>query len=110
MKKVLADFADDADFSGRNILKLFSRKVAKCFAKYAKIFKVFLSFRRNLNSKFSVIICRDSCGMTKWMLIFNADFSVNEKLKGVYSPDCSGNPAVSIGLSNGTRNCNEKQD
>jgi hypothetical protein len=48
--------------------------------------------------------------MIKWMLIFNADFSVNEKLKGVYSPDCSGNPAVSIGLSNGTRNCNGKQD
>ena len=41
MKKVLADFADDADFSGRNILKFFSRKVAKCFAKYAKIFNVF---------------------------------------------------------------------
>ena len=78
MKKVLADFADVTDFSGRNILKLFSRKVAKCFAKYAKIFNVFLSFRRNLNSKLSVIICRDSCGMTKWMLIFNADFSVKE--------------------------------
>ena len=62
MKKVLDDFADDADFSGRNILKLFSRKVAKCFAKYAQILTVFLSFRRNLNSKFSVIICRDSCG------------------------------------------------
>ena len=30
--------------------------------------------------------------------------------KGVFSPDCSGNPAVSIGLSNGTRNCNGKQD
>ena len=60
MKKVLADFADDADFSGRNILKFFSRKVAKCFAKYAKIFNGFLSFRRNLNSKLSVIICRDS--------------------------------------------------
>ena len=29
MKKVLADFADDADFSGRNILKFFSRKVSK---------------------------------------------------------------------------------
>ena len=86
MKKVLADFADDTDFSGRNILKLFSRKVAKCFAKYAQILTVFLSFRRNLNSKFSVIICReipaeieDSMkSMTKWMLIFNADFSVKE--------------------------------
>ena len=43
MKKVLADFADDADFSGGNVLKFFSRKVAKCFAKYAKIFNVFLS-------------------------------------------------------------------
>ena len=41
MKKVLADFADDADFSGRNILKVFSRNVAKCFAKYAKIFNGF---------------------------------------------------------------------
>ena len=58
-KKVLADFADDADFSGRNILKLFSRKVDKCFAKCAQILTVFLSFRRNLNSKFSVIICRE---------------------------------------------------
>lgn len=65
----------------------------------AQILTVFLSFRRNLNSKLSVIICRDSCGMTKWMLIFNADFSVNEKLKGVFSPDCSGNPAVrALGL------------
>ena len=36
-KRVLADFADDADFSGRNILKLFSRKVDKCFAKCAKV-------------------------------------------------------------------------
>ena len=69
-----------------------------------------MSFRRNLNLKLSVIICKDSCEMTKWMLIFNADFSVNEKLKGVFSPDCSGNPAVSVGLSNGTRNCNGKQD
>ena len=41
MKKVLADFADDADFSGRNILKFFSRNVAKCFAKYTKIFNGF---------------------------------------------------------------------
>ena len=61
MKKVLADFADDADFSGRNILKFFSRNVVKCFAKCAN-FNGFLSFRRNLNSKLSVIICRDSCG------------------------------------------------
>ena len=42
MKKVLADFADDTDFSGRNILKLFSRKVAKCFAKCAKVFNGFI--------------------------------------------------------------------
>ena len=42
IKKVLADFADDADFSGRNILKFFfSRNVAKCFAKYTKIFNGF---------------------------------------------------------------------
>ena len=41
MMKVLADFADDADFSGGNILKFFSRKVAKCFAKYAKVFNGF---------------------------------------------------------------------
>ena len=41
MMKVLADFADDADFSGRNILKVFSRNVAKCFAKYTKIFNGF---------------------------------------------------------------------
>ena len=39
MKKVIADFADDADFSGRNILNFFSGKVAKCFAKYAKVFE-----------------------------------------------------------------------
>ena len=39
MKKVLADFADDADFSGRNILKFLSRKVSKCFAKCAKVFE-----------------------------------------------------------------------
>ena len=45
MKKVLADFADDADFSGRNILKFFfSRNVAKCFAKSAKIFKSYLIY------------------------------------------------------------------
>ena len=62
MMKVLADFADDADFSGRNILKFFSRNVAKCFAKYTKIFNGFFVIRRNLNSKLSVIICRDSCG------------------------------------------------
>ena len=62
MKKVLADFADDADFSGGNVLKFFSRKVAKCFAKYTKIFNGFFVIRRNLNLKFSVIICRDSCG------------------------------------------------
>ena len=41
MKKVLADFADDADFGGGNVLKFFSRKVAKCFAKYAKVFNGF---------------------------------------------------------------------
>ena len=41
MKKVLADFADYADFSGGNVLKFFSRKVAKCFAKYTKIFNGF---------------------------------------------------------------------
>ena len=39
MKKVLADIADDADFSVGNVLKIFSRKVAKCFAKYAKVFE-----------------------------------------------------------------------
>ena len=38
MMKVLADFADDADFSERNILKFFSRNVAKVSAKCAKIF------------------------------------------------------------------------
>ena len=39
MKKVLADFADNADFSGGNVLKFFSRKVAKYFAKYTKVFE-----------------------------------------------------------------------
>lgn len=38
MKKVLADFADDADFSGGNVLKFFSRNVAKCFAKFFQNF------------------------------------------------------------------------
>ena len=82
MKKVLADFADDADFSGRNILKFFFTKVAKILFRIStRRFLTFLSFRRNLNSKLSVIICRDSQeiedsmkSMTKWMLIFNADF------------------------------------
>ena len=39
MKKVLVDFADDADFSVGNVLKFFSRKVSKCFAKCAKVFE-----------------------------------------------------------------------
>ena len=79
MKKVLADFADDADFSGRNILKFFFHAKLLSVSQSARRFlTVFLSFRRNLNLKFSVIICRDFCGMTKWMLIFNADFSVKE--------------------------------
>ena len=39
MKKVLDDFADDADFSVGNVLKFFSRKVSKCFGKYAKVFE-----------------------------------------------------------------------
>ena len=33
MKKVLADFADDADFSGRNILKVVLAKLVEIFAK-----------------------------------------------------------------------------
>ena len=38
------------------------------FAKFFQKFLTdFLSFRRNLNSKLSVIICRDSCGMTNCM-------------------------------------------
>ena len=66
MKKVLADFADDADFSERNILKFFFTQCRKGFRKvrkdFFKILNGFFVIRRNLNSKFSVIICRDSCG------------------------------------------------
>ena len=42
MKKVLADFADDADFSGRNILKFFfhamSLSVSQSAQRFLKVY------------------------------------------------------------------------
>ena len=38
MKKVLADFADDADFSGRNILKFFFHAMSQRFPQSAQKF------------------------------------------------------------------------
>ena len=63
MKKVLADFADDADFSRRNILKVFFHAMSLSVSLSTRRFlTVFFVIRRNLNLKLSVIICRDSCG------------------------------------------------
>ncbi len=86
MKKVLADFADDADFSGRNILKVFFHAMSLSVSQSARRFlTIFLLFRRNLNLKFSVIICKHSAENRRFDEVndkvdvnFYADFSVKE--------------------------------
>ena len=53
MKKVLADFADDADFSGRNILKFFHAK-SLSVSQSTRIFNGFLS-KFHYESKLKII-------------------------------------------------------